>query len=83
MRSHRVVLAAGLTMCMAVAACGSPAKNAGGRQAAPPDSVGVGTVGPIGAESVPPSQAGSGTGRALERPVGRVRDRVRVRVHCR
>ncbi len=62
MRSHRVVLAVGLTMCMAVAACGSSAKNAGGLQAAPPDSVGVGTVGPIGAESAPPSQAGSDTG---------------------
>ena len=69
MRSHRVVLAVGLTMCMAVAACGSSAKNAGGLQAAPPDSVGVGTVGPIGAESAPPSTS------RLRHGVGRRNDR--------
>ena len=62
MRSHRLMLAVGLTMCMAVAACGSSAKNAGGLQAASPDSIGVGTSGPIGADSAPASQAGSDTG---------------------
>jgi hypothetical protein len=62
MRSHRLILAVGLTMCIAVAACGSSAKSADGLQAVPPDSVGVGTSGPIGAESAPASPAGSDTG---------------------
>ncbi len=62
MRSHRLMLAVGLTMCMAVAACASSAKYSGGLQAAPPDAVGVGTSGPIGDESAPASQAGSDAG---------------------
>jgi hypothetical protein len=59
MRSHRLVLALGLIMCVAVSSCGSSAKLATGENATAAGSVGVGTTGPIGVASASASQSGS------------------------
>jgi hypothetical protein len=65
MRSHRLMLAMGLIMCMAAAACGTSAARGGGRPAGPVGLVGVGTSGPIDGASEPAAGGGSDGGSAV------------------
>lgn len=68
MRSHRLMLAVGLIMCVAAAACGTSAARGGGQQAGPSGLIGVGTSGPIGGASAsapePADSGGSAGGTA-------------------